>query len=108
MKNTIQIMTLMMCIILFSCTQKDKISDEQIFTYNLSVVTSVYTYPKVTSENPYVVDKIETFENYTPTQIRMMINELNGKDTTEMSSANGERYGIKIQIINCEIIDSIK
>ena len=101
-------MTLMMCFILFSCTQKNKISEEQIYTYNVSVVTNIYTYPQVTSENPYVIDKIETFENYTPTQIRMMINSLNSKDTTEMPFKNSEKKGIKIQIVNCEIIDSIK
>jgi len=108
MKKTIMMMTLMMCFILFSCTQKNKISEEQIYTYNVSVVTTIYTYPQVTSENPYVIDKIETFENYTPTQIRMMINGLNSKDTTEMPFENSEKKGIKIQIVNCEIIDSIK
>jgi hypothetical protein len=72
------------------------------------VVTSIYTYPQLTSENPYIINNIDTFEDYSPSQIRTIVDGLNTKDTSEISFENSDKKGIKIQIRNCQIIDSIK
>ena len=106
-KNMKKIILLTVTTLLFGCGY-NKISEEQKYTYNVSITTSIYTYPQLTSENPYVINDIKTFEDYSSSQIRMMINGLNSKDTSEVSFENSERKGIKIQIRNCQIIDSIK